>query len=69
MELSIENLRTIRRISEEQGGFSFEDLREIFGSDLWNWERLFPEIAMLDFLIQFSGKKTDLEALQSTILF
>ena len=67
MELSIENLRTIRRISEEQGRLSFEDLREIFGLDLWDWERLFPDIQIIDFLIQFSGKKTDLEALQSTI--
>jgi hypothetical protein len=67
MELSIENLKTIRRISEEHGGLSFWDLLEIFGSDLWDWGRLFPDIQMIDFLIQFSGKKTDLEALQSTI--
>lgn len=45
MDLTIENLSKIKRISDEvEGSITWNDLLDLFGIYMWNWEKMFPHL-------------------------
>ena len=74
MELTIDNLEKIKRLSEKYAGFwrlefTFFDLIDLFGSKIWDWRDLFPEdIIVVDknFNMYVAEKQLILNALEQT---